>query len=435
MGPGFQFMMGNTIQGDELSLKVMPPWVCVSIVFGVVLVGQKSVNGGCWQRRLCCPGRNTSCKALDDGIGHLPLHGLASAHHNHFQRLSQKFGMSKPNERERAPPVPHYSNDRDDVRLVYPNVYDALNNEKLGHLVMPDVVALKDSGAELLYNKYGLKADQNGALSTTTTPAPDPSAIKMWKHLLFGREQGPDEEPLERVHFAEMPKNLLVRYSVLQHHIPLTIATLTDLEDEPQQLMYLEAPEIECYCDEECVKLGDCCSDYTYVCPPQDCLVDPWNPWEPCIPDHGFCGIGMQRRERRIRAAPERGGAECPALLEMRTCWKNCRSSEQAKKSVKLKTTHYYCIEYELGWVNKNCVNKAITKHLHRGNRICAECQPHARQHRKTDRCASDLDDGESGFWKLIGPKSCNGIWTRVERKNHCRCSRDWPHLDPFLLV
>ena len=31
----------------------------------------------------------------------------------------------------------------------------------------------------------------------------------------------------------------------------------------------------------------------------------------------------------------------------------------------------------------------------------------------KKFRCASDLDDGMKGFWKLIGPLSCNGIWKR----------------------
>uniref|UniRef100_A0A0K0DP49 Reverse transcriptase domain-containing protein n=1 Tax=Angiostrongylus cantonensis TaxID=6313 RepID=A0A0K0DP49_ANGCA len=77
-------------------------------------------------------------------------------------------------------------------------------------------------------------------------------------------------------------------------------------------------------------------------------------------------------------------------------------------------------------------------KQATRGNTICAECQPEATLHRNNERnqrCASDLEDGEQGFWKLIGPKSCNGIWTRISRDDNCRCGRNHTELDPFLLV
>nr|CDJ80906.1 Hypothetical protein CBG18302 [Haemonchus contortus] len=101
----------------------------------------------------------------------------------------------------------------------------------------------------------------------------------------------------------------------------------------------------------------------------------------------------------------------------------------------KLKKASNYCVKYRIGWVNRNCWHKQIKKRLYRGNTICAECQPEATLHRNNGRCASDLEDGEQGFWKLIGPKSCNGIWTRVSRSDNCHCSRDHPELDPFLLV
>ena len=66
---------------------------------------------------------------------------------------------------------------------------------------------------------------------------------------------------------------------------------------------------------------------------------------------------------------------------------------------------------------------------------MCAECQPEATYHRNNGRCASDLEDGDQGFWKLIGPQSCNGIWTRINRTEHCQCQNKYPDNHPFLLV
>ncbi|PIO59339.1 hypothetical protein TELCIR_19200, partial [Teladorsagia circumcincta] len=85
------------------------------------------------------------------------------------------------------------------------------------------------------------------------------------------------------------------RYSILSQHLPLKVTTTpsTPDEDEGPQFMYLEAPPIDCYCDESCTALGDCCSDYTYVCPRRDCRVSGWAEWEPCVPDEGSCGTDI----------------------------------------------------------------------------------------------------------------------------------------------
>lgn len=94
-----------------------------------------------------------------------------------------------------------------------------------------------------------------------------------------------------------------------------------------------------------------------------------------------------------------------------------------------------YCVHYELGWVNRNCVERRWKSKLYKHALICAECQPEAQYHRQTARCASDLDDGEKGYWKLIGPPSCNGIWRRLGREDDCRCREKFPKTTPFLLV
>ncbi|KJH53143.1 hypothetical protein DICVIV_00641 [Dictyocaulus viviparus] len=56
--------------------------------------------------------------------------------------------------------------------------------------------------------------------------------------------------------------------------------------------------------------------------------------------------------------------------------------------SMQIKETKNYCVKYEIGWVNRNCWNKQITKRLYRGNTICAECQPEATLHRNNGRSA-----------------------------------------------
>lgn len=52
-------------------------------------------------------------------------------------------------------------------------------------------------------------------------------------------------------------------------------------------------------------------------------------------------------------------------------------------------------------------------------------------------RCASDLEDGQKGYWKLIGPPSCYGIWYREKSYYDCYCNSHprLKKLDRYLLV
>ncbi|VDD95869.1 unnamed protein product, partial [Enterobius vermicularis] len=216
-----------------------------------------------------------------------------------------------------------------------------------------------------------------------------------------------------------------------------------------------------CYCDEYCVKHSDCCSDYASYS--QDCVVDNWGKWSSCIPDDKIrgCGTGVQARRRRISKLPKGAGKDCSPLLEERTCFKQCRNrpSRDTKTAALLLDYKYqkigerkinfghryihlfsvvicsYCVKYRLGWVNHNCVDSRYKHMLYKGNVICAECQPDAQMHRPDARCAMDLEDGKTGFWKLLGSQSCNGIWTRLSRVDNCKCYKSFNSTDSFLFV
>ncbi|CAB3402379.1 unnamed protein product [Caenorhabditis bovis] len=425
------------------------------IVFLIVSVFHlRPVSTGCYQKRLCCAGRNNTCKGVDDGIQHLPT--VATIHNKEAQTQHRRV--------EKEYYTPFYESSGDGYDMVFPEVYDN-SNEKIGKLVLPDVIEVEGSGVEIL-DRYGLAS---GDVPEPTTPAPK------IKQLIFGKKRDQDEPIDEITRYSEkMPRHLLIRYSLLNKYIPLKVHSTPLLYEENHvepvkmpNFYYLESPISECYCDDHCVILGDCCSDYTFVCPPRDCVLSDWSAWTKCRPDAGKCGIGVQERTRTIREEPERGGAACPPLKEMRTCFIECRFKKTPIEDIttvalildykfnetrakmdrnniywdvpsvveKLKRSSYYCVHYEINWVNRNCVSRLVDKGLTKNSIICAECQPEAQLHRNNGRCASDLDDGDEGFWKLIGPQSCNGIWTRLNRTDDCHCQSNYPQTHPFLLV
>ena len=72
----------------------------------------------------------------------------------------------------------------------------------------------------------------------------------------------------------------MFRYSVLNRNLPLVVEkprsdshqdsryeSSEEYDDDDSEVMYLTEADPLCYCDELCIRYGDCCSDYTYVCP------------------------------------------------------------------------------------------------------------------------------------------------------------------------
>ncbi|PAV59277.1 hypothetical protein WR25_20476 [Diploscapter pachys] len=435
-----------------MQLQICGFWPVALLLLLATSSSVPPTEAGCAATKMCCRGRNNTCKTIDSG---LPFP----------QFLKEYGGPSKwqPSHIFAEHPTPYYESSGDGYQMVYPDVYDETEHERIGKLILPDIIEMEGSGGEHLYDKYG---PHSSAEASTTQTSP----VQTVKQFIFGRKEPQSEEPEEISRYSTRPKHLLIRYSVLSQHLPLTISTTPIHSTSSPEFVFLEAIPMDCYCDEACIALGDCCSDYTYSCPLKDCRVSSWSHWSGCQPDKGICGIGVRQRVRHVTQQPCGGGRSCPPLKEMSTCFVECprmrtknlteedittvallldykfnsTRSKTARNNVywdlpdvaeRMSKAMYYCVHYQITWLNRNCIQKEWKEKLKAGEVICAECQPEATLHRKNGRCASDLEDGEEGFWKLIGPKSCNGIWIRQTRTDDCRCHVNYPEKNPFLLV
>uniref|UniRef100_A0A7E5A2E4 SMB domain-containing protein n=1 Tax=Panagrellus redivivus TaxID=6233 RepID=A0A7E5A2E4_PANRE len=424
--------------GYVVAVRMGPPW---SLLPGIIFISiLNGANAGCYQQKLCCTGRNATCRSKDDGLRNLPLVAQPPS-----VRLLKLQGE------------------------VYPSVYD-VSGEQLGRLILPDMVEVDD--IDKFKDKLGGHAEfltfhdgeQYRKKNTGQNhPKQYGAPIKMIKQIKFGDPF--DDIPTPDIVSSEKGK-AVIRLSKMNRFLPVTIGEVPDysqpLHERPKTpaseypnyegIMYLTEADPDCFCDETCVQYGDCCSDYTYVCAPTDCKVSDWSPWTECKSYQGNCGQGRQDRVRKVTNSATHGGMPCPALLEARACHVECDTKEPTrerngkdkttvalllpykyhdarkaykvpKKLIPLRNHTTYCGVYKLGWVNRNCVEKELKSQLKRGTEICSECQPEAQYHRQQPRCASDLQDGEKGLWKVIGPPSCYGFWFKVKTIQDCTCS------------
>uniref|UniRef100_A0A0N4ZWR6 SMB domain-containing protein n=1 Tax=Parastrongyloides trichosuri TaxID=131310 RepID=A0A0N4ZWR6_PARTI len=446
-----------------------------------------SIDGGCYQRHICCKQKDNTCKDIDDGIRHLPL---AVRWPNHVPKDYQYNWRERPS-----------------------IVFSKEDDEKLGRLVLPDIVQLNKDGIEYLKKSESSEYDKDYIFDEMLTDNDDEyiqdyDPDETIEILHFGDELEDPPPHEEHVGYldSENQTHAYIRYSLINRYIPVRVEKVkkrtrhrmrhskvkklnTDSVDKlvpfgyeenksgnylsksPHQNVNTEYKKKDCYCDEACIRFGDCCSDYTFVCPPVDCKTTEWEVWGECIVDSiklNSCGEGQRIRKRKIIRMPENGGSRCGSLIQRVSCFKECKRKKNVdlfdettvalildyqynmsrkfdkrhknlwklpKFKNKLDQLEYYCVEYKIDWLNRNCIEEVFKKTLYQGATICAECQPEAQLHRKNHRCASDLENGEVGFWKLVGPKSCNGIWTRISRTDTCKCSLMLPNLSPYLLV
>uniref|UniRef100_A0A158PHA9 Uncharacterized protein n=1 Tax=Angiostrongylus costaricensis TaxID=334426 RepID=A0A158PHA9_ANGCS len=237
------------------------------ITFFLALAFITSAESGCYQKRMCCHGRNITCTALDDGTSQLPLlnphrqqkhrHRDDSVNAVHCVILRGLDTVFFPaiieNQRDRRispirrPSMKHpvmatISSIRTWVTLVCLFmtsvinailVFDEVNQQRIGKIVFPDVVELEGSGAEDIYNKYAFIDESPDDKHANKVPKTirrqkkkTPSSVApQITHLLFGYPLTPAEPSEDILRYTSRPKRLWLRYSVLDKYLPLTVST------------------------------------------------------------------------------------------------------------------------------------------------------------------------------------------------------------------
>ncbi|KRX38671.1 Somatomedin-B and thrombospondin type-1 domain-containing protein [Trichinella sp. T9] len=249
--------------------------------------------------------------------------------------------------------------------------------------------------------------------------------------------------------------------------------TEADVEDNNDEFSFsfeqLPRRNNLCYCDEACIRLNDCCTDYHSVCPVTDCQVSEWTSWSACRSSseeveskkEPFCGHGISSRHRRIVQLPKFGGLACPILEQQRSCfgvyephcqkllsevalllpykYNSARRLAQKGKLYydlprmisKLKSIKSHCVIFETEWTNPNCVDPLQEPH----RMVCVECDPRAQLNHKKGKCTGQGVLKQSTPWNLLHTKHCFGRWSKTQSKSNCRCDVDHPDLPRYIFV
>jgi len=237
---------------------------------------------------------------------------------------------------------------------------------------------------------------------------------------------------------------------------------IIDLEDEP------------CYCDHNCLNMGDCCSDFKDYCGVIDCSVSEWSSWSPCSSQ---CSQGKSTRTRTVLRPQSNGGVSCPDLEQNKTCLgrsESCRRStvqprlqrltgnrkihhksalretgmllpgkySQVRKVQKEKyevranlksfvkeeeNTDMYCVVFRVDKAMKSCLSTEETEVLQRGREVCVSCESKALRPHLGERCSGHGVNNKATRFKNVITPGCHGRWTRVEVTDTCPCSNG-PH-------
>lgn len=229
------------------------------------------------------------------------------------------------------------------------------------------------------------------------------------------------------------------------------------VQNAPVNAIIEDPNDKPCYCDQACLKVGDCCYDFKEACGVADCEVSEWGPWSKCSSD---CGSGAMVRERTITRNPLSGGNPCPELIQTRGCYgTKCevKSVAKARREVALllpgKLSHTrvvnasldirknlrlkypkdpakegskeYCVVFEVTKVRKVCeslvaddVNTLLTK----GARVCISCEDAAMRGHLGYRCNGHGVDEKPTRWTLVANPRCHGRWVRQEVTDTCTC-------------
>jgi hypothetical protein len=232
-----------------------------------------------------------------------------------------------------------------------------------------------------------------------------------------------------------------------------------------------------CFCDDYCLKIGDCCTDYETVCtgrsPPVDCRLGPWNPWTDCNKD---CGWGHKTRNREIKQKALNGGKVCEVTDETSYCYGwSCKKPRHSGGLHELRETgkiipaqfgtwrknklydpysdirrnlffHYsanqiikrppYCAKFEISRTRHACQGPLATewsRQLKQGQTVCVECQQFAMKRKLGVRCKGHGVYLQETRWSAYTTPGCHGQWIMKQRHEECTC--DPKHDLSYILV
>jgi len=233
----------------------------------------------------------------------------------------------------------------------------------------------------------------------------------------------------------------------------------------------MDPDDAPCYCDHNCLNMGDCCPDFKDYCGVIDCQVSSWSSWGSCSSE---CGSGKATRTRTVIRPQSNGGAICPDLIEKKSCqgekdscsrreekhnprrknlrhfksalretgmllpgkYSEVRMKQKEKYEVRanLKTfvpeeenNDRYCIVFKVAKAMKACRRSKDTSALRRGEEVCVSCESKASRPHLGNRCSGHgVDNKLTRFKNVISP-GCHGRWTRVDAWESCPC-KEGPH-------
>jgi len=229
-----------------------------------------------------------------------------------------------------------------------------------------------------------------------------------------------------------------------------------------------------CYCDSNCIIMGDCCTDYHHTCSRQDCQVGDWQEWTTC---DNQCGYGARKRTRKVIVYPDNGGHHCPIMKQRRACVgydQNICDQNRLGEQAEEKAEQARILPIEFGrartmkkydpWkgILKNLYNKyfneIFTRATYRGkflitrthygcddspwanvlkvnNTVCVECQPIAMNREIGMRCLGHGVMHAKTSWKAVDVSKCHGEWVMVEGHTPDVCDYDIQYEDKLNFI
>uniref|UniRef100_A0A183BU00 SMB domain-containing protein n=1 Tax=Globodera pallida TaxID=36090 RepID=A0A183BU00_GLOPA len=321
-------------------------------------------------------------------------------------------------------------------------------NNCIGKVVLPNFVSLNERGVQILHKlgqreHFGLYSGRRRKNVATFTdfdvPEEEETVIQFGSEAQMRERMDDDQSEEDEKHSP------IVRYSLLSRYLPLRIVKRRIrvpnkvsqgaqpkewTASEPWRMNILMETNMDCFCDQFCTDYGDCCANYAQACPAINCEVSECQRVFAMFDLTTVALLLDYQYDSSRRSLPSTFFTQQQQnLLGREGSTKMTPSIQQRRHGAEREANVQYCVHYRIVWLNQECTDeKRWRSKLSPGNASDL-------------RRVSNLEDGQSGFWKLIGPKYCYGIWHRLYSSgssppsSDCKCDKRFPQLSPFLLV